>query len=542
MTNLMDRKPTKFIFITGGVVSSLGKGIVGASLGMLLKNQGLKVTLQKFDPYLNQDPGTMSPYQHGEVFVTDDGTETDLDLGHYERFIDQSLSRLNNITSGMIFSDVLAKERRGDYLGNTVQIIPHVTNEIKARITQTLQKEHFDIIITEIGGTVGDIESLPFLEAIRQFQFENRENCIHMHCTLVPYLKTSGEFKTKPTQHSAKDLRAIGIHADIIICRTEKTFPKEVKNKIALFCDVKVESVIMTKDAKSIYEVPLLLEKEKLDEVVLTKFGYKKEKETPQEWKNFVEIIQNKSKPEITIAIVGKYTRLSDSYLSVIEAIKHASASNFCETTIKWVNAEEVNDTNVNEILENISGILIPGGFGDRGTEGKITAAKFARENNIPYLGLCLGMHIACIEFARNVIKLKDSHSTEFKKDCENPIINFLPTQKLVKQKGGTMRLGSYPCKVQKNTNLYTAYKKESIEERHRHRYEFNNEYRSIFEKNGMVFSGLSPDSNLVEVVEIPSKSWFVACQFHPEFKSRPHKSHPLFKEFVKAAKISNPI
>lgn len=537
MTN---EKKTRHIFITGGVLSSLGKGIVGASLGVLLKEQGLKVTCQKFDPYLNLDPGTMSPYQHGEVFVTEDGAETDLDLGHYERFIDINLSRSNTVSSGMIFWDVLNKERRGDYLGNTVQIIPHVTNEIKTRIVQTLKEEHFDVIITEIGGTVGDIESLPFLEAIRQFQFQNKENCIHMHLTLVPFIKTSGEFKTKPTQHSVRDLRQIGIHPDIIICRSERPFPVETKDKIALFCDVRTQEVINARDAKSIYEVPLLLEEEGLDAVVLDKFGITPKEHPLTEWKAFVDIIRQKDKPKLSIAIVGKYVKLSDSYLSVIEAIKHAAAANICEVEIKWVNAEKLEKDDLDKYLSDVSGILIPGGFGNRGFEGKILAANYARIHNIPYLGLCLGMHVAVVEFARNVMGLENANSTEFEENSPHPVIHHLAEQREQVNKGGTMRLGAYPCLVKENTLLYTNYKTDLISERHRHRFEFNNKYRDQFEKNGLLFSGTSPNHNLIEVIENPSNTWFVACQFHPEFKSRPSKSHPLFKGFIEAAKVKS--
>jgi CTP synthase len=533
----MQEKKTKYIFITGGVVSSLGKGIVGSSLGVLLKSQGLKVTLQKFDPYLNQDPGTMSPYQHGEVFVTDDGTETDLDLGHYERFVDQEMSRVNNVTSGMIFWDVLNKERKGDYLGNTVQIIPHVTNEIKSRISLSLKENDFDVIITEIGGTVGDIESLPFLEAIRQFQFENRDNCIHIHVTLVPYLSTSGEFKTKPTQHSVKDLREIGIHADVIVCRTEKPLSPPTKEKIALFCDVRANEVITAIDAKSIYEVPLLLEEEKLDQIVLEKFGLTKQQNILPEWKSYVENINNPSNPSIKIALVGKYTSLSDSYLSVTEALKHAGAANNCNIELDWVSAEDIEKGSAETFLNGANGILIPGGFGDRGIQGKINAAEYARTNDIPYLGLCLGMHITVIEFARHVLGLQDAHSSEIQPDTKNPVIDLLPNQKDVKNLGGTMRLGSYPCKVKPGTKLEEAYKTLLIHERHRHRYEFNNTYREQFETKGLVFSGTSEDDNLIEVVELPEQKWHVACQFHPEFKSRPTNPHPLFKDFVAASK-----
>lgn len=529
-------KQTHFIFVTGGVVSSLGKGIVGASLGVLLKSQGLKVTLQKFDPYLNVDPGTMSPYQHGEVFVTEDGSETDLDLGHYERFVDQNMSKSNTVTSGMIFWEVLNKERRGDYLGHTVQIIPHVTNEIKKRITKVLENEHFDVIITEVGGTVGDIESLPFLEAIRQFEFENRERCAHIHVTLVPYMNTSGEFKTKPTQHSVKDLREIGISTDIIVCRSEKPFSNETKEKIALFCDVKPECVIASTDADSIYEVPLLLEKEKLDQVILKKWGLEKKAPLIQSWQDYIKTLHNQNMPTITIGIVGKYTNLSDSYFSVVEAIKHAAIDNKCHTKIKWISSEDLETSNPTDHLSDVDGILIPGGFGDRGIEGKISAAKYARENNVPYLGLCLGMHIGVIEFARNVIGLKDAHSTEFNLNTPYPVISLLQEQRETTQKGGTMRLGTYPCAVKPNSQLAKAYNKTEINERHRHRYEFNNAFKSDFESNGLVFSGTSPDGSLVEVIENPKLDWFIACQFHPEFKSRPSNSHPLFFGFIKTA------
>ncbi len=525
---------TKYIFITGGVTSSLGKGIVGASLGVLLKDHGFKVTLQKFDPYLNLDPGTMNPYQHGEVFVTEDGCETDLDLGHYERFIDQNLSKLNNVTSGMIFSEVLEKERRGDYLGNTVQIIPHVTNEIKKRIEAPLKKEHFDIVITEIGGTIGDIESLPFLEAIRQFQFKKKQECVHIHLTLVPYLKTSGEFKTKPTQHSVKELRTIGIHPDIIVCRSEKSFSKEIKEKIALFCDVNEEAVIMCPDATSIYDVPQILAKEKIGNVTLNKLNLKKGKITLKEWKKYTSIIHKKGKETIAIGIVGKYTALSDSYISVVEALKHGAAANNCDCKIIWINSEDLEKKKNENLLKTCNGILIPGGFGDRGIEGKIIASKFARQYNIPYFGLCLGMHVAAIDFARHILNLPNANSTEFNEKTNEPIIDYLPQQKNIKTKGGTMRLGAYPCKIKPNTKLYSAYKTSDIEERHRHRYEFNNSYIELFEKHGMIFSGTSPDKKLIEVIELKNHPWFVACQFHPEFKSRPYKSHPLFKEFIK--------
>lgn len=531
-------KKTKYIFVTGGVVSSLGKGIISASLGVLLKSKGLKVTIQKFDPYLNLDPGTMSPYQHGEVFVTEDGCETDLDLGHYERFIDQNLTRVNNITSGMIFWEVLTKERRGDYLGNTVQIIPHVTNEIKSQITKTLDAEHFDVVITEIGGTVGDIESQPFLEAIRQFQYENKDDCAHVHLTLVPYLNHSGEFKTKPTQHSVKEVRSLGIHPDVIVCRTIEPLSFEIKQKIALFCDVPPNAVVCAQDAESIYEVPLLMEQEHLDEVISNKLHLPHRPNQLQEWRQFVDIIQKKDKPSVKVALVGKYTSLSDSYLSVVEALKHAAAANECAVDIHWVEAEKIEEEGVQKHLSDVVGILIPGGFGNRGIEGKVLAAQFARENNIPYLGLCLGMHIAAIDFARNVLGLTDAHSTEFSKETIDPVIDILEDQRQIKKKGGTMRLGAYPCKIKKDTLLYKAYDSELIQERHRHRYEFNNTYRKVFEDKGMIISGTSPDNTLVEVLEFPRNIWHVACQYHPEFKSRPYKSHPLFRDFVKACRV----
>ena len=525
---------TKYIFITGGVVSSLGKGIVAASLGVLLKSKGMKVTIQKFDPYLNLDPGTMSPYQHGEVFVTEDGCETDLDLGHYERFIDLSLSRLNNVTSGMIFWEVLTKERRGDYLGNTVQIIPHVTNEIKGRIF----KEDFDVVITEIGGTVGDIESQPFLEAIRQFQNERRADCAHVHLTLIPYLGHSGEFKTKPTQHSVKELRGLGIHPDVIVCRTMHALSFEIKQKIALFCDVPPECVISAQDADSIYEVPLMLEQERLDEVVVSRLGLPIRPSQLQEWKSFVDTIKKQDIPSVKIALVGKYTSLSDSYLSVVEALKHAAAANECQVDIHWVEAEKIEEDGAQKHLSGVVGILIPGGFGNRGIEGKILAAQYARENNIPYLGLCLGMHIAAIEFARHVLKLPEAHSTEFNGQTADPVIDILADQRHIKKKGGTMRLGAYPCHVRPNTLLHKAYGTSEISERHRHRYEFNNAYRKQFESHGMIISGTAPDDSLVEVIELKRNIFHLGCQYHPEFKSRPYKSHPLFKEFVRAARV----
>ena len=533
----MKHPNTRYIFVTGGVVSSLGKGIVAASLGVLLKSQGYKVTIQKFDPYLNLDPGTMSPYQHGEVFVTEDGCETDLDLGHYERFIDQNLSRVNNVTSGMIYWEVLNKERRGDYLGSTVQIIPHVTNEIKKRITATLESEPFDIVITEIGGTVGDIESLPFLEAIRQFEYEHRQQCVHIHVTLVPYLDTSGEYKTKPTQHSVNELREIGIHADLIVCRSGRPLSKELKDKVALFCDVAPEAVISCLDADSLYEVPLNLEKEEIDKVVLNHLGLKKSDCQMDDWRKFVSILQHRENPIIKIAIVGKYTSLSDSYLSVVEALSHGAAANLSRLEVIWVDSEHLNSENLDHYLGAADGIVIPGGFGDRGINGMILAAQYARQRNLPYLGLCLGMHIASIEFARNVLGWKNADSREFSNDTSHAVIDFLPDQKHILQKGGTMRLGVYPCHIKTGSKLYEAYGQENIQERHRHRYEFNNAFKKQFEEKGMRFSGTSPDGHLVEVMELPKLDFYLACQFHPEFKSRPYKSHPLFRRFIAAAK-----
>ena len=479
---------TKFIFFTGGVVSSLGKGIAASSLGVLLKNQGYNVSIQKFDPYLNVDPGTMSPYQHGEVFVTDDGCETDLDLGHYERFIDKSLSRANNITSGMIYWEVLNKERRGDYLGATVQIIPHITNEIKARITATQENDQADIIITEIGGTVGDIESLPFIEAIRQFQYENHQDCVHVHLTLVPYLESSGEFKTKPTQHSTKELRAIGIQPDIIMCRSHQPIDTDIKKKIALFCDVRPEAVITAHNAKSIYDVPLILEQQSMDRVICNKLGLPESKSDLDDWKRFVQTMHDPTNLTIKVAIVGKYTNLSDCYLSVVESLNHAAVANNAKLDITWVNSENLTAENVESQLGGVAGILIPGGFGERGVQGKVQAAKFARENHIPYLGLCLGMQIAVIDFAKHVCGLENAMSVEFDPNTDHPVIHLMDEQANVVNKGGTMRLGQYPCQIQPNTTLESLYKETLISERHRHRYEFNNAYKSQFESAGMVF------------------------------------------------------
>ncbi len=527
---------TKFIFITGGVVSSLGKGITASALGRLLKNRGLKVTIQKFDPYINVDPGTMSPYQHGEVFVTDDGAETDLDLGHYERFIDINLTKNSNVTTGKIYSTVINKERRGDYLGGTVQVIPHITNEIKDRVFRAARESHPDVVITEIGGTVGDIESLPFLEAIRQIKSDvGRENVIYIHCTLVPMLKVSGELKTKPTQHSVKELRSIGIHPNIIVCRSEYSLSEDMKRKIALFCDIDREAVIELLDAETLYEVPLMLQKEGLDEIVVKHLGLNCGPADMEEWTALVNKVKNLSM-KTRIAIVGKYVALPDAYMSIVESLRHAGFESDTEIDVKWVNSEKVTEENVAEMLGDVDGILVPGGFGDRGIEGKITAIRYAREQEIPFFGICLGMQMACVEGARNVLKLKEAHSAEIVPETPYPIIDLLPEQKEIEEKGGTMRLGLYPCKLEPDSLARKAYKTDVVYERHRHRYEFNNEFRQPMEQAGYLFSGISPDGRLVEILEYTKHPWFVASQFHPEFKSRPNHSHPLFREFVAAA------
>ncbi len=531
---------TKYIFVTGGVVSSLGKGILASSLGCLLRARGFSVTIQKLDPYLNVDPGTMSPYQHGEVFVTEDGAETDLDLGHYERFTDNDLSQINNITAGSIFQSVIAKERAGDYLGGTVQMVPHVSNEIKERIRRAATTSNADIVIVEVGGTVGDIEGLIFFEAIRQFRNDvGRENVAYVHVTLLPNLKAAGELKTKPTQHSVEILRGKGIQPDILVCRSEKSITKQLKEKLSLYTDVPSDCVIECKDQKSIYEVPLALEKEALAERVLDKLCLVSK--TP-DLTNWQEMVNKLRKPEgvngkklIKVAIVGKYVKLSDSYISVVESIKHAAVDVGVEVEIKWVLSDDLDNTSdLKTIFADIDGIVVPGGFGDRGVEGKINAIQHARENKIPFLGLCLGMQCAVIEFARNVCGLNDANSTEFAPSTLHPVIDLMPDQENITQKGGTMRLGKYPCTLQKNTKAFDAYGNEIIYERHRHRYEFNNFYRERLTLNGMSFSGISPDKNLVEIIELKNHPWFVASQFHPEFKSRPEKPHPLFLGFIK--------
>lgn len=526
---------SKYIFITGGVVSSLGKGITAASLGRILKSRGLTVTIQKLDPYINVDPGTMNPYQHGEVFVTEDGAETDLDLGHYERFIDVNLGKVNNVTTGMVYWSVITKERRGDYLGGTVQVVPHITNEIKERIRQAAQS--CEVVICEIGGTVGDIEGLPFLEAIRQFRKEvGRDNAINVHVTLIPYLETTHEFKTKPTQHSVMKLREIGIQPDIIICRSKEPISVELKEKISLFCDVAKEAVIGLADVPLLYEVPLALEKEGLGEIVLKLLDLSGRKGDLQEWAKMVEEMKTPKKI-VRIAMVGKYTELEDSYLSIVEALKHGGVANRVGVEIKWLNAEKLEgEENVEPFFREVHGILVPGGFGSRGVEGKIKAIRFARENKIPFLGLCLGMQCAVIEFARNVCKMKGANSSEFDPETKFPVIDLLPEQKGVSEKGGTMRLGAYPCRIKKNTLLYRIYGKEQVAERHRHRYELNNQFRQQLGEAGMIFSGIYPEADLVEVVELENHPFFLATQYHPEFKSRPNRPHPIFASFVKAA------
>ncbi|MGI6561832.1 MAG: CTP synthase [Clostridia bacterium] len=526
----------KYIFITGGVVSGLGKGITAASLGRLLKARGYRVTIQKFDPYINVDPGTMSPYQHGEVFVTDDGAETDLDIGHYERFIDENLNKNSNVTTGKIYWSVINKERRGDFLGGTVQVIPHITNEIKDRIYKVGDSAHTDVVITEIGGTVGDIESQPFLEAIRQVNFEiGSENVMYIHVTLVPGLFNSGELKTKPTQHSTKELRSIGIQPNVIVCRTAHPLSKEIKEKIGLFCNIPGKWVIQNLDAEHIYEVPLMLEEEGLTDIVCEKLGLEKRQPDLKEWKELVDKQKN-LKDKVKIAVVGKYVELPDAYLSVSEALAHGGLDNNCKVKIEWVNSEFLTKENIEEKLAGVNGILVPGGFGERGVEGKVLAAQYARERNIPYFGICLGMQMAVVEFARNVLNFKDANSSEFNKNTPHPVIDLLYEQREIEDKGGTMRLGLYPCKLMQDTKVYEAYGTDMINERHRHRYELNNAYREPLQANGMILSGISPNGKLVEVIELKDHPWFVGVQFHPEFRSRPNRAHPLFSGFIKAS------
>lgn len=532
---------TKYIFVTGGVVSSLGKGITAASLGRLLKSRGYRVTIQKFDPYINIDPGTMSPYQHGEVFVTDDGAETDLDLGHYERFIDINLSKNSNTTTGKIYQSVINKERRGDYLGGTVQVIPHITNEIKERVFRVGQQDNADFVITEIGGTVGDIESLPFLEAIRQVKKDvGKNDVLYIHVTLVPYISAAGELKTKPTQHSVKELRSIGISPNIIVCRSEKPISKEMREKMAMFCDVDPDAVIQNLTARSIYEVPMLMEEQGLDTIVLRKLEMEDKPKDMQGWHDMVARILKKYDKKVTIAVVGKYVALQDAYISITESLRHAAVANETELDIHWVNAEEIeaDDTDMDKIMAGVDGILVPGGFGNRGIEGKIKAIQYAREHKIPFFGICLGMQCAVIEFARHVCGMADANSSEFNPNSTHPVIDLMPEQIDVEDLGGTMRLGLYPCKVYPDTLTSKAYNAELIYERHRHRYEFNNAFREEIVGKGLVLGGTLPNGRLVEIVELPESEhpWFLGAQFHPEFKSRPTNPHPLFREFVGAA------
>ncbi|MEP0885837.1 CTP synthase [Trichocoleus sp. ST-U3] len=527
---------TKFVFVTGGVVSSIGKGIVAASLGRLLKSRDYSVSILKLDPYINVDPGTMSPFQHGEVFVTADGAETDLDLGHYERFTDTSMSRLNSVTTGSIYQAVINKERRGDYRGGTVQVIPHITNEIKERIHRVARNTNPDVVITEIGGTVGDIESLPFLEAIRQFRKDvGRDNVLYTHVTLLPWIPAAGEMKTKPTQHSVKELRSIGIQPDILVCRCDRPLHPGLKEKLSEFCDVPVESVITSPDARSIYEVPLILEREGLAQQALQLLHLPQREPNLRQWQTLVERLYSPTR-QIEIALVGKYIRLSDAYLSVVEALRHAAIAIGSDLNLRWVSSEELESYGAEHFLAGVSGIVVPGGFGVRGVDGKIAAIQYARENQIPFLGLCLGMQCSVIEWAQHVARLEEANSAEFAPNAANPVINLLPEQQDVVDLGGTMRLGLYPCRVAPNTLAFSLYQDEVVYERHRHRYEFNNAYRNLFLDTGYVISGTSPDGRLVEMIELPSHPFFIATQFHPEFRSRPSTPHPLFQGFVQAA------
>ncbi|MEG4105047.1 CTP synthase [Microcoleus sp. S13_C5] len=529
---------SKFVFVTGGVVSSIGKGIVGASLGRLLKSRDYSVSILKLDPYINVDPGTLSPFQHGEVFVTQDGAETDLDLGHYERFTDTSMSRLNSVTTGSIYQAVINKERRGEYQGSTVQVIPHITNEIKERIHRVAKNTNPDVVITEIGGTVGDIESLPFLEAIRQFRKDvGRQNVVYMHVTLIPWIPSAGEMKTKPTQHSVKELRSIGIQPDILVCRCDRPLSLGMKQKLSEFCNVPEECVITAQDAKSIYEVPLMMEQEGLAEQTINLLQLEHRQPDLHQWQTLVNRLYSPNH-KIDIALVGKYVRLNDAYLSVVEALRHAAIAIGCDLNLHWINSEDLESGNLDNYLKDINGILVPGGFGVRGVDGKIAAIEYAKHHKIPFLGLCLGMQCAVIEWARHIAQLKDANSAEFDPDTSNPVINLLPEQQDVVDLGGTMRLGLYPCRVNPDTLAFKLYQKEVIYERHRHRYEFNNAYRNLFLESGYAVSGTSPDGRLVEMIEFPNHPFFIACQFHPEFQSRPSTPHPLFQGFIQAASI----
>jgi CTP synthase len=533
---------TKFVFITGGVVSSIGKGIVAASLGRLLKSRNYSVSILKLDPYINVDPGTMSPYQHGEVFVTDDGAETDLDLGHYERFTDTSMSRLNSVTTGSIYQAVINKERRGDYEGGTVQVIPHITNEIKARIHRVASNTGSDVVLTEIGGTVGDIESLPFMEAIRQFRKDvGKNNVVYMHVTLIPWIPAAGEMKTKPTQHSVKELRSIGIQPDVLVCRSDRPLFPGIKEKIAEFCDVEVNSVVTSLDASTIYEVPLILEQEGLAQRTIELLQLEQREPDLKDWRNLV-IKMNSTRTKITVAIVGKYIRLSDAYLSVVEALGHGAIEADCEVNLRWISAEDIETHGAAKYLHDVGAVIVPGGFGIRGVDGKVAAIEYARSTNLPFLGLCLGMQCCVIEWARNVAKLNDANSAEFDLETSNPVINILPEQQDVSDLGGTMRLGTYPCRLKSNTLAHSLYQNEVIYERHRHRYEFNNAYRSLLLETSYEISGTSPDGRLVEIIEMPNHPFFIATQFHPEFRSRPNNPHPLFLGLVRAALKRNSI
>ena len=527
----------KYIFVTGGVTSSLGKGIISASLAKLLQSRGYRVTIQKLDPYINVDPGTLNPYEHGECFVTDDGAETDLDLGHYERFLNTPTSQANNVTTGKIYQTVINREREGAYLGKTVQVIPHITDEIKRRIKLLGETGQFDIVITEIGGTVGDIESLPYIESVRQLIWEiGSSNAVVIHLTLLPYLSTTGELKTKPTQHSVKTLLEYGIQPDVLVCRTEKHMSHDLRRKIALFCNVNVNAVIESVDATTIYEVPLLMMKEQLDKVVMNKLKLPSKHEPDmQAWKDFLGKLKNPVR-EIKVGLIGKYIELKDAYKSIVESFIHAGVANECKVELVWIHSEKIDNDNVKQQLKGLNAILVAPGFGERGFEGKITAIKYARENNVPFLGICLGMQCAVVEFARNVLGLKGAHSTEMDAKTKHPVIDMMADQKTVKAKGGTMRLGEYPCNITKGTKAFSAYGKVKVAERHRHRFEFNNAYLKNFEAAGMTASGINPDTGLVEIVEVKNHPWFVGVQFHPEYKSTVIKPHPLFVRFVKAA------
>lgn len=529
-------KPKKYIFVTGGVVSSLGKGLAAASIGALMEARGLKVTMQKLDPYINVDPGTMSPLQHGEVFVTDDGAETDLDLGHYERYISTRMGKKNNFTTGQVYDTVITRERRGDYLGGTVQVIPHITDEIKKRVKEVAVG--YDIVIVEVGGTVGDIESLPFLEAIRQFRFDvGEDNVLYIHLTLVPYIPTAGELKTKPTQHSVKELREIGIQPDILLCRTDRMLPNDMKEKIALFCNVDKDAVISAVDVDNIYRVPTFFHEEGLDAKIVKKLNIWTGQPRLDEWKDIYKKVSSPAS-EVTIAIAGKYVELTESYKSLNEALIHGGIANNCKVKLEYVDTEEVEKKGIADLLNSVDGILVPGGFGTRGVEGKIEVIRHARENKIPFFGICLGMQLSVVEFVRNVCGLKAANSVEFDEGTKDPVINLMESQKKLKDMGGTMRLGAYPCRLSEGTVAYSAYGIADISERHRHRYEFNNSYRSKIEEKGMIVSGIYEEEKLVEIVEIPEHPWFVACQFHPEFKSRPVDPHPLFADFIKASTL----